>query len=105
MNEMVICFLNSRFPFDWKNPTGFIMVIILLSVIHLHCIHFIVSAIAIGASDFLMVTTLTKEIKSDLFAFGKLIKSKPNPVDLFQKLFDILHFHSTVKRCMEEIVY
>lgn len=96
--DAAFLFRFPRFPFDWKNLLGFIVAANVLFIFQLDLVHFAISGVALGVSDFLFVTSLTREIKNDLNAFAKLITSKPNPMRLYPKLVDALQFHSTVIR-------
>ena len=51
-----------------------------------------------GIGVYMLVSAVTKDIKNDMIAFSKCIKSEPNPVPLMKKLVDAIDFHSKVKR-------
>ena len=46
-----------------------------------------------------MLVSLAKDVKNDLIAFDRRIKSEPNPILLSKQLCDAISFHSKVKRC------
>lgn len=88
-----------RFPFDWKNPRGYLIALILTYLLHRNLVYFLVCMLNNGIGGFMLTISLTKEIKTDLSSFSTLVKSDPNPMMYFKPLYDLIDFHSTLKRC------
>lgn len=88
-----------RFPFDLQNPFGFAIAFSVIFVILFNLVFYMVIAFIFGIGIYLLVTTLTKDIKNDLNSFGDLVNTKPTPTVLAKQLFDAIEFHSIVKRC------
>lgn len=57
-----------------------------------------VYGLCIGVDFYLLTISLIKDIKNDLIAFREIANSKADPVKLKEQMFDIIQFHSTVKR-------
>ena len=87
-----------RLPFDWKNPIGFFVAFNIMNILHWNLCFLMISALSLGIGLYLLITSLTKDIKNDVIGFSDQIKTEPNPMILARQLFDCIQFHSTVKR-------
>lgn len=74
------------------------MAFILIYIIHFNLFYFVVCGFSIGVGDFILIRSMTKDIKNVLTAFDDCVKLESNPNLLFKQLFDFIHFHSIVKR-------
>lgn len=90
-----------RFPFNWENPIGFSIAFILVFIIQLNFTFFMVVGLSYGIGTYILIMSLTKDIKNDLIAFNIMAKSKSKPTELFKQLFDTIQFHGAVKRCIK----
>lgn len=91
--------LNSfRFPFDWKSPYGYMIAFILSYILHRNLLYFLICTIATATGTYTLIALLTKEIKNDLLAFRKLVKSDPNPMMYFKPLYRLIEFQWKLKR-------
>lgn len=54
--------------------------------------------VCLGLQLYVLITSLTKDIKNDLNAFSQRVRSESNPVMLTKQLFHVVRFHSRVKR-------
>lgn len=87
-----------RFPFDWRNPHGYLIAFSLSYVLHINVCKFLVYEVSSGAAIYMLVTSLIKDIKKNLIAFSVQVKLESNHVLLAKSFFDAIHFHSRVKR-------
>lgn len=87
-----------RFPFDWRNPRGYLAAFTLSYVLEVNVIFFLVCNICTGIGFFIFAMSLTKDVKNDFLKFGVWMKSEPNPTLLSKQLFDLIQFHSLMKR-------
>lgn len=55
-------------------------------------------ALNYGICLYVWITALVKDVEFDLILFKDRVDVAPNPVLLNKKLYDIIEFHSTVKR-------
>lgn len=58
--------LNSRFPFDWGNPHGYLMAFILIYITQLNWIFFVRCSLCFGIGVYMFIIALTKDITADL---------------------------------------
>lgn len=91
----LVCIISLRFPFDWKNPLGYLVAFILICIINLNIVIFMMCNLCLGIEVYALITSFTKDIKYELSAFSRMARSELN---LSKRLFGIVHFHSTVKR-------
>lgn len=94
-----------RFPFDWKNPAGYLLAFILVYILHLTTTHFTMFPISIGIAGFRFINALTKDVKNDVIAFRDRLKSEPNPMILAKQFFNFIQFHSDTKRCVRSLCF
>lgn len=89
----LVCIILLRFPFDWKNPLGYLVAFILICIINLNIVIFMMCNLCLGIEVYALITSFTKDIKYELSAFSRMARSELN---LSKRLFGIVHFHSTV---------
>lgn len=85
-----------RFPFNWKNPVGFLAGFALATLAHWNITHFVVCGITTGMGIFILLNSLTKDIKNDFIAFNDRLRVEPNPMILYKQLIDCIQFQSTI---------
>lgn len=95
-----INFFNRRFPFDWKNPRGYLVASTLSFVLNMNVMFFLICDMCIGVGFYIFATVLTKDIKNDFKTAGVWFESEPNPTLLSKQFFDLIYFHSMMKRCV-----
>lgn len=64
-----------------------------------HLVFFLICMFTNGIGVFMLTTSLTREIKTDLASFSALVKSDPNPIMYLKPLYALIEFHSILKRC------
>lgn len=92
-----------RFPFNWQNPLGYLIALTLIFISHLIFLRFIMCCLSFGIGVFVIVTSLTMDIKNDLIAFNDRTKTEPNPILLSKSLIQFVQIHSTALRCDKKI--
>lgn len=87
-----------RFPFEWKDPSGYLIVIL---------IQFQVAAMGVNDGTFLWSLVLTaylyqrtaaKDLKRNVKMINKLAKKKQNRTQTMKKLTESLEFYAWLKR-------
>lgn len=87
---------SDRFPVDWKNPLGYLIVIIYEYVVVSYICLIGASIIALGIGSFLQMIAASKCIKGSLFAIGQCRNSKTNQ-HILDKLIVFIQFDARVK--------
>lgn len=87
-----------RFPFNWKNPMGYLIAYTLLLISVLNFIYFVTCCVTLGIGIFVFITSVATDLKNELIAFADRIKIEPNPMIMIKSLHDFIQFHSNGKR-------
>lgn len=92
----------SRFPFDWQNPTGYAMAVLIqitflfIVMLNAKCL----STFIIGTC--LMLISLTKDIKYELYTVDRHRKKvKRNRWQIERQFFELIPFSSNVRQLSE----
>lgn len=96
--NFLFVYMNFRLPFDWKNPSGFLIASILIFMLMLNTFMFMACELSTGIGTYVLVTSLTKDLKNNFSSFSQIVKSKSNAVKLMKQLIDLIQYHSTGKR-------
>lgn len=84
------------YPFDWKNPMGYLVVVIMQYIVTLIILCGVMRLLIFQIETFLMVISMTKDIKYSLHSINK--KAKANRTGIVKKFTDIIQFHSNAKQ-------
>lgn len=91
-------FLIQRFPFDFKNPIGYTIDMTLQYMLAL-CIEFFIACMtSFTIGSHLMLTSLTKDIRSNLCSLKGNFKSKTNRINIPKQLTDSVQLHLSIKQ-------
>lgn len=95
INDMT--FNIHRIPFNRQNPFRYLLASILLNIPILSYFYYIVGALSLGLANYMVVLSLTRDIKNDLIAFGDRVKVEKDRTILYKSLVDFIQFHSQIK--------
>lgn len=91
-----------RYPFDWKNPVGFVLATI-LQVISMFYVNIIISAgLSTGVGVYLWALSMATDIKNNLKSINEAAKRKRKRRKLSKLLNVTIGYHSTSKRFVDE---
>lgn len=87
--------LNIRYPFDWKNPIGYLMALFYEFLIEFLLIYGAMALLNFSIGVYLLLISLSEDIKCDLCSFNESARQSDdsNTVTQFSKL---IHYHSKV---------
>lgn len=93
------CIFFSRFPFNWKNPIGYIFVVIFEYIISTYAYVVVFGAVffGIGCCVF-VVAIITKNIKNDLKFINENATSDPNQLITFKLIKSFIQNHSILEK-------
>lgn len=98
-NVFNICVPNhDRLPFDWKNPFGFIIAIVLESIGIWFGVSFTACLVTFGIGSYLFEITFTKIIKRSLRNINHSAKKKKSKIELMKQLSDYIEHQTAEKR-------
>lgn len=95
--------LLARFPFDWKNPRGFLMAAIITYAIAQIAITYAAYLIAYGVGMNLYIVAFTEDIKRHLRAMNEGIKAGANRTDINRQIAEYIQIHSDSKQLMANL--
>lgn len=96
-----------RFPFSWKDPIGYLIAFTLQSVSILDLFFFVSCCVSLGIGIYMVVTSLTEDIKIILNSINENAKFKRNRLKLSKEIYNALEFHATAMRlnkCVDNFI-
>lgn len=88
-----------RFPFDWKNPLGYLVAVILQYVAISYCLVFVFDVAFFGIGYCLCFTSIiTKIVKKDLKIINENAASDTNRWLTINLIIEFIQSHSSLKR-------
>lgn len=90
-------FFSRRFPFDWRNPVGFMIAMTTQYVMFLYGIKVPACVLALSIGSYLYSIALSKDVKGSLFMFKRNIQSKADQSLLLEQLAEFIDLHSNAK--------
>lgn len=92
------CKCSYRFPFDWKNPIGFLFTAIITYTLGQFAFTFLAQVWSIGIGMCLFLISLTKDIKSILNRINESGRSSsPQRSRITKHITEYVRFHSNAK--------
>lgn len=92
----IICGAINRFPFDWKNPFGYLIAVITEYMIVMSSVLTAGSALTCGIGFYLFIIAMSKNIKANLRSMDRKADRKRRN-HILKQLIEFLAFHSRVK--------
>lgn len=87
-----ICVCN-RFPFDWKNPVGYLVAVAVQLHMTLIIVRYIECFLIFGLAGVLFGFSIANDIKNNLKQFNKIAKSKKSILpNIMEQLVALIHF-------------
>lgn len=87
-----------RFPFNWKNPCGYVVAFTFQYIVVMYCYYLIACSVSFGTGSFLLVTSMVIDIQNNLNSINKRVKKSKKAVETIKQFNCTIHFHSTVKQ-------
>lgn len=89
---------DNRLPFDWKNPIGYLIVIVLQSVSSFLVLQFLTCMTICTLGSFLFAWSFAKDWKNHLQALHQMVHTKSSKTDILENLNEFIRSHSTEKQ-------
>lgn len=81
---------HSRFPFDWNNPIGYAIVILLQMRFVAVPFRFIGIFMSFGIADFIYAVSMAKDFREDIKSCNET--AKQSKLQAMEKFYEALHF-------------
>lgn len=89
---------NQRFPFDWKNPIGFLVATV-FEYMTMTCEYTFVScSFTFGFGNFFFIVSATQDLKNNLKSINELAVVQNNRRQTLKRISEFIRFHSSLKR-------
>lgn len=92
--SILSCSSRCRYPFDWKNPYGYFFAFATQCVTMFYVNYLITIVLATGIGFYMLIMSLSNDIKSNLESINAMTKRKKNHLELLNHLKCSLHYHS-----------
>lgn len=91
-------FQIDRYPFDWRNPVGFVFATVLQTITMLYVNLLISTGLSAGVGVYMWAMSMAKDIKNNLNLINEIAKSKRKRSNLLKLLSVTVGYHSTSKK-------
>lgn len=92
---------NQRFPFDWKNPIGYLVAVSFQYLTIRNLYMFAANLISLGIGLHLFTLSVTSDIKIQLNSISQIAKPKRNRKQIIKYLLDFVRNNSFEKQLSE----
>lgn len=93
---------KKSYPFDWKNPYGYSIAVILQFTVALLLLHYLACFISIAFVSYFIATTLNGFMKDDLQSINKMAKRKTSKSDIFEPFSRFVRSHAEIKELSQQ---
>ena len=96
----------NRFPFDWKNPVGYLIAVVLEYIIVSLALRYMGCFLGYGFGGYFFVMAIAKDLKSFVKSIGKSAKkcqSTTSEQKILQNLCEFIRLHTSVKKLMKNL--
>lgn len=93
-----ICEPPKRFPYDWKNPTGYLCSVAAVWLWGHYAFHYIASMVFLLVGVFMFAFTFTKDMKCNLYTINEMAKVKKHRKHMYKKLSKFVQTHANMKQ-------
>lgn len=83
-----------RFPFDWKNPVGFLMTAIIAYALFQHTLSCATYMVCYGIGMNFYIVSLIEDIKCHLNVINNNIRTEVNRIEISNQISEYLQLHS-----------
>lgn len=89
---------RNRFPFDWNNPFGYLIAVILQVAPLLISLHHVACLLSLALGAFLFTVTTEGFMKTDLKSIIKMANANKSESDIFEQLTSVVRTHGRLKQ-------
>lgn len=87
-----------RFPFDWKNPVGYLIAVTFQYFKELYLLRIAACALVLAIGCYLISIAMSKSLKVSLFGINHTAGDKSERKRLMERLIEFLEFYSRAKQ-------
>lgn len=88
----------SRFSFDWKNPSGYLLAVGIQTAMAFCVYYFLTCFAALTLGCFLFSFSFSKEMCKNLRSLNEMAKTSQSEANIFKECTEFISFHSRLKQ-------
>lgn len=96
--EVHIFLVIPRFPFEWRNPPTYLLIVIMQCIAVTYLFYLIAGLIAFGIGSYVFGIRATAEVETGLELLDKILKSKTDQQYSIKTISILVHYHSLLKK-------
>lgn len=89
---------NCRLPFHWRNPIGYVIVVIVEYTMSVYFFALVASLTSLALGSCFFALTFAKDIIGDLNSISKSVKNHKNHTEIFEQFTGFIRIHSLSKQ-------
>lgn len=97
-------YLIWRFPFDWRNPYGYLAAVLIQCVATLYLFLFATCTLPIAFGVYMLSRTIAKDLMICINSINDRAQMKGNEVAIIKQFFKILEMHSFLLELSSDII-
>lgn len=99
-NQIIIWlkFIIRRFPFDWRNPVGFAVAMLMQYIMFMYGARIGCCVFCLAIRSYLYGIALSRVIKGNLFAINRSTQAEAEQSQTFKQLVKFLDLHSSAQQ-------
>lgn len=98
---MFCCFDCSRFPFDWKNPIGYLIAVTLQYIMIMYMFFVISSMLSLGIGAFMFSVKAVDDVKMCMKSVNECAIVKGKQSKAFKRIAGYIQLHAYLKQLSE----
>lgn len=89
-------FSHLRLPFDWKNPSGYLIAVCIEGIVSLPVLHYFAFIVSFGLGGYFFAIASVKDMKADMQSVNEAAKIKQS--DCLKHINEFAHLHANTIR-------
>lgn len=102
--NMYFNLVNHRFPFNWKNPFGYLIAMCWELLVVFYLVRFLLCLTSYAFEGFYHASSFFKDMCRDLEQLNKIAKARHSKAVILNKFIQFVHTHSTHKKLSIKII-
>lgn len=94
-----------RFPFDWKNPIGYLISVSWNSIVIFVLFRFLTCMVPLALGAYLFVFSVNNDWEHVIRTLGKRKATKPSKVNIFKRVTEFIRSHSNMKQLSRIVLF
>lgn len=93
-----VLILFGRFPFDWKNPIGFLVAVILQTIMISYPLRYMSCYTRLALGSYLFAITFVRDTIDEANDFSDSLRKSRSKLNAYKKISEIIQVHAEGKR-------